>query len=118
LSAEHSVALTQWPFVRVNTERERYVVTARAQIDSILAGGRAGFTNLANGAEESKMLNAEARTSTMNQRAKPVFSLADLESGKIAINPDGLEQVWGKWPGATSRSRNCLQLCNTPLRRV
>ena len=35
----------------------------------------------------------------MDQHAKPAFSLEDLESGKIAINPDWLKEIWGKWPG-------------------
>ena len=38
----------------------------------------------------------------MDQHAKPAFSLEDLESGKIAINPGWLKEVWGKWLGDES----------------
>lgn len=38
----------------------------------------------------------------MDQQAKPAFSVEDLESGKIAINPGWLKEVWGKWPGDES----------------
>jgi hypothetical protein len=37
-----------------------------------------------------------------DEREKPEFSLEDLESGKVAINPGGLKEVWGKWPGDES----------------
>jgi hypothetical protein len=30
---------------------------------------------------------------------KPAFSLEDFESGKIAVNPGWLKEVWGNWPG-------------------
>ena len=38
----------------------------------------------------------------MDQHAKPAFSLEDLESGKIAINPRWLKEVWRSWPGQES----------------
>ena len=31
--------------------------------------------------------------------ACPAFSLEDFESGKIAVNPGWLKQVWRRWPG-------------------
>ena len=31
--------------------------------------------------------------------ACPAFSLEDFESGKIAVNPGWLKEVWGRWPG-------------------
>ena len=34
--------------------------------------------------------------------AKPAFSLEDFESGKIAVDPGWLKEVWGKWPGDES----------------
>ena len=30
--------------------------------------------------------------------AKPAFSLEEFESGKIAVNPGWLKEVWSKWP--------------------
>lgn len=41
----------------------------------------------------------EAGTTKMDQYAKPAFSVDDLESGRITINPDWLKEVWSKWPG-------------------
>jgi hypothetical protein len=38
----------------------------------------------------------------MDQYAKPAFSLEDLESGEIAINPGWLKEVRRKWPGDES----------------
>jgi hypothetical protein len=58
--------------------------------------------NLENGAEESKMPNGEAKAANMDQRKKPAFSLEGLESGRIAINPAWLKEVWSKWPGDES----------------
>ena len=34
--------------------------------------------------------------------AKPAFSLEEFESGKIAVNPGWLRNVWGNWPGDES----------------
>jgi hypothetical protein len=48
------------------------------------------------------MVDGEAKAANMEQREKPAFSLEDLESGKIAINPGWLKEVWGKWPGDES----------------
>ena len=62
----------------------------------------APLVNLENGAEQSKMLDAEATTAKMDQQAKPAFSVEDLESGKIAIHPGWLKEVWGKWSGDES----------------
>lgn len=33
---------------------------------------------------------------------KPAFSLGDFESGRIALNPGWLKEVWDKWPGDES----------------
>ena len=33
---------------------------------------------------------------------RPAFSLDDLASGRIAVNPGWLKEVWGKWPGDES----------------
>jgi hypothetical protein len=35
-------------------------------------------------------------------RENAAFSLEDFESGKIALNPDWVKEVWGKWPGEES----------------
>jgi hypothetical protein len=62
---------------------------------------------LENGVEESKMPNRDTRcaligTEDKAQCDKPGFSLRDSESGKIAVDPDWLKEVWGKWPGDES----------------
>jgi hypothetical protein len=67
------------------------------------------LVNLENVGEGSKMLDAEATTAKMDQQAIPAFPVEDLESGKIAINPGWVKEVWGKWP-APSPSRNCSRL--------
>jgi hypothetical protein len=38
----------------------------------------------------------------LSQPEKPAFSLDDLESGKIVLNPGWLKKIWGKWPGDES----------------
>jgi hypothetical protein len=43
-----------------------------------------------------------ARHEKLTLPDKPAFSLEDLESGKIALNPDWLKEIWGKWPGDES----------------
>jgi len=43
-----------------------------------------------------------ARNEEIRQPTKPAFSLEDFESGKIALNPDWLNEIWGKWPGDES----------------
>jgi hypothetical protein len=58
--------------------------------------------NLENGTEESKMTESQARVADTEEREKPAFVLEDIESGKIAINPGLLKEVWGKWPGDES----------------
>jgi hypothetical protein len=68
--------------------------------------------NLENGAEESKMCNREVRVANMDERAKPAFALEDLESGKIAINPGWLQEVWGKLPGDESTEELLTALVN------
>jgi hypothetical protein len=60
------------------------------------------LANLENAAEESKMLSVGAKMANKDQPAKPAFSIEDLESGKVAINPGWLKEVWGKWPGDES----------------
>jgi hypothetical protein len=46
--------------------------------------------NLENGAEESKMTESQARFLDTEEREKRAFSLEDLDSGKVAINPGWL----------------------------
>ena len=29
----------------------------------------------------------------------PAFSLEDIQSGKIVVDPGWLDEIWGKWPG-------------------
>lgn len=43
-----------------------------------------------------------ARDEELSQCEKPAFSLGDLDSGKIALNPGWLNEVWDKWPGDES----------------
>ena len=43
-----------------------------------------------------------ARNEEITQPTKPAFSLEDFESGKIALNPGWLKEVWDKWPGDES----------------
>jgi hypothetical protein len=62
---------------------------------------------LENGAEGSKIPKIHvrwifARVAEVPSRMKPVFSLEDFESGKIAPNPGWLKEVWDKWPGDES----------------
>lgn len=38
----------------------------------------------------------------MDQRENRAFALEDLDSGKVAINPGWLKEVWDKWPGDES----------------
>ena len=63
--------------------------------------------SLENGIEESRMSKNDARlvltrAEDMGQGENAAFSLEDFESGKIAVNPDWLKDVWGKWPGDES----------------
>lgn len=48
------------------------------------------------------MSNGEVRATNMDRGEKPASPLEDLESGKIAINPGWLKEVWDKWPGDES----------------
>ena len=62
-----------------------------------------GIANLENGFEASKMPN-DARLALARadraRRENAGFSLEDFNSpGKIAVNPDWLKEVSGKWPG-------------------
>jgi len=41
-------------------------------------------------------------TDADSQATKAAFSLEDFESGKIAVNPGWLKEVWGKRPGDES----------------
>ena len=41
-------------------------------------------------------------TEANSPAAMPAFSLEDFESGKIAVDPVWLKEVWGKWPGDDS----------------
>ena len=43
-----------------------------------------------------------AKAEELSQSEKPAFSLDDLESGKIVLNPGWLKEIWGKWPGDES----------------
>jgi len=40
-----------------------------------------------------------ATNDEIRRLAKPAFSLEDFESGKIALSPGWLKEVWNKWPG-------------------
>ena len=65
-----------------------------------------GIANLENGFEASKMPN-DARLALARadraRRENAGFSLEDFNSpGKIAVNPDWLKEVSGKWPGDES----------------
>ena len=43
-----------------------------------------------------------ARTEEIAQPTEPAFSLEDIETGKLALNPGWLKEIWGKWPGDES----------------
>jgi hypothetical protein len=62
---------------------------------------------LENAIEEGKMPKKDARevlarAGDTAQRENPAFSLEDFESGKTAVNPDWVKEVWRKWPGGES----------------
>ena len=40
-----------------------------------------------------------ARNAELKRAAKPAFFLEDFESGRIALDPGWLKEVWDKWPG-------------------
>jgi hypothetical protein len=40
-----------------------------------------------------------AKDKELAQIEKPVFTLADFDSGPVAVNPGWLKEVWNKWPG-------------------